>query len=76
MRIPVRVLLARLRPVIAAGICLTIGLTAMPVKAQILYGSVVGVVRDGTGALIPGATVTATHVATNQSSVTPTNADG
>src|SRR6185503_17675908 len=76
VRIPVRVLLARLRPVIAAGICLTIGLAAMPVKAQILYGTVVGVVRDGTGALIPGAVVTIVNKDTNLTREATTNSEG
>jgi len=62
--IPVRVRLGRLRSVIAAGIALTIVLPAMPVKAQILYGTVVGVVRDGTGAFISGSTQLTTIVET------------
>src|SRR5262245_65891665 len=60
----------------AAGIVLTIGLTAIPTKAQILYGSIVGVVRDGTGALIPGATVTVVNKETNLTREATTNSEG
>ena len=35
-------------------------------SAQVLYGSVVGTVRDQTGAVVPGATVTITNVQTAQ----------
>jgi hypothetical protein len=35
-------------------------------KAQVLYGSVVGTVTDQTGAVVPGATVTITNVQTGQ----------
>jgi hypothetical protein len=44
--------------------------------AQITGGAILGIVKDTTDSVIPGATVTATNVATNQSSVTHTNADG
>jgi len=60
----------------AAGIVLTVGLTAIPATAQILYGSVVGVVRDGTGALIPGATVTVVNKETNLTREATTNNEG
>jgi len=36
-------------------------------EAQVLYGSVVGDVKDSTGGAIPGATVTITHTETNVS---------
>ncbi|MBI1898036.1 MAG: carboxypeptidase regulatory-like domain-containing protein, partial [Acidobacteria bacterium] len=41
-------------------------------SAQILYGSIVGNVKDPSEAAIPGATVTATHKETNQSRQTQT----
>ena len=49
---------------------------AAAVAAQITGGAILGVVKDTTDSVIPGATVTATNVATNQSSVTQSNADG
>src|SRR5919201_573693 len=47
---------------------LVLGLVAGPtVQAQVLYGSIVGHVKDPSGAAVPGATVTITHKETNQS---------
>lgn len=45
-------------------------------KAQVLYGSVVGTVQDGSGGVIPGATVTITNRGTSQSLSTTTNETG
>ena len=73
---PLRLLSFRLRQPIAAGIVLAIGLTAVPAKAQILYGSIVGVVRDATGAFLPGATVTIVNKDTNLTREATTNAEG
>jgi len=54
-------------PMAATGILLVIGLALAPAEltAQVLYGSIVGNVTDNTGAAMPGATVTITHVQTN-----------
>src|SRR5438876_687492 len=46
-------------------IVLAIGLAAVSATAQILYGSVVGVVKDSSGAFIPGATVTVVNKDSN-----------
>jgi carboxypeptidase family protein/TonB-dependent receptor-like protein len=73
---PVRGLPSRSCLSIVAGIILAIGLTAVPTTAQILYGSVVGVVRDGTGAFLPGATVTIVNKDTNLTREATTNAEG
>jgi hypothetical protein len=35
-------------------------------EAQVLYGTIVGNIKDSTGAVVPGATVSATNVGTNQ----------
>jgi len=72
----VRVLPSRLNRLVVAGLVLAVGLTAAPANAQILYGSVVGVVKDATGAVIPGATVTVVNKETNLTREATTNADG
>ncbi len=48
----------------------------MPAGGQTITADVGGVVRDPSGALVVGATVTATNVATNIRSTTTTNKDG
>ena len=50
--------------------------TAVPAAAQILYGSIVGTVRDSTGAIMPGATVTIVNKETNLTREATTNSDG
>ncbi len=55
---------------------LAIGLAAMPSNAQILYGSVVGVVKDAQGAVLPGATVKIVNKANNLTREAVTNAQG
>jgi hypothetical protein len=54
----------------------SIGLTAPPVIGQILYGSIVGIVKDSQGAVIPGATVTIVNKETNLTRETTTNTEG
>jgi hypothetical protein len=61
---------------IVAGLVLAIGLSAVHASAQILYGNVVGVVKDNSGALIPGATVTIVNKDTNLTRETTTNTEG
>jgi carboxypeptidase family protein/TonB-dependent receptor-like protein len=53
-----------------------ISLTAPPVIGQILYGSIVGIVKDSQGAVIPGATVTVVNKETNLTRETTTNTEG
>jgi hypothetical protein len=49
----------------ALGTLLVVGVMALPsAHAQVLYGSIVGSVRDNSGAVVPGADVTITHNAT------------
>lgn len=45
-------------------------------EAQVLYGSLVGNVRDTTGAVVPGATVIITHKQTNQTRQSATSEAG
>jgi hypothetical protein len=42
-------------------------LAPVQVQAQVLYGTILGNVKDPSGAAVPGATVTITHKETNQS---------
>jgi len=51
-------------------------LAAVPAISQVLYGSIVGVVKDAQGATVPGATVTIVHKETNFTRETTTNAEG
>jgi len=51
-------------------------LASAPALAQVLYGSVVGVVRDAQGSVVPGATVTLVNVDTNLTRDTVTDAQG
>src|SRR5439155_8373332 len=52
------------------------GLAAAPATAQLLYGSVVGIVKDSSGSVIPGATVTIVNKDTNLTREATTNAEG
>jgi len=60
------------------ALLLILGLFAAPgaVHAQVLYGSIVGNVTDNTGAALPGAMVTITHVQTGTSRETTTDQTG
>jgi Carboxypeptidase regulatory-like domain len=53
-----------------------IAFAAVPASAQILYGSVVGVVKDAQGAFVPGATVTIVNTENNLTKDTVTNSEG
>src|ERR1051326_3752618 len=48
----------------------------LPVVAQVIQGSVAGVVKDPTGAAIPGATVTLINAGTNDLKSTQTSGEG
>ncbi|MDQ3213615.1 MAG: TonB-dependent receptor, partial [Acidobacteriota bacterium] len=61
---------------LAGSALLVVGLMAVPVHAQILYGSVVGAVKDAQGATVPGATVTIVNKETNLTRDAVTNGDG
>jgi hypothetical protein len=57
-------------------IVLITGLAATPARAQILYGSVVGIVSDSQGARVPGASVTIVNKETNLTREATTDAEG
>lgn len=62
--------------VLSLGLLFALG-TAPKLNAQILYGSIVGSVKDPSGAAVPGATVTATQTQTQLTrSVTSDQAGG
>ena len=55
---------------------LVFALLPSPAKAQVLYGSIVGNVKDPSGAAVVAASVTITQMQTNQSRQTATNESG
>jgi hypothetical protein len=62
--------------IVASFAVLTIGLLAAPLRAQVLYGSIVGVVQDASGSTIPAATVTIVNKDTNLTQETVSNENG
>lgn len=60
----------------ASAVFAVVTLAASAAAAQAVYGSVGGVVRDATGAFLPGATVTITSVERNVSDTVTTNESG
>jgi hypothetical protein len=74
--VPTRLSPVRLCVRIVTASVLAIGLMATITEAQILYGTVVGVVRDATGAIMPGATVTIVNKDTGLTRETATNSEG
>jgi hypothetical protein len=61
---------------VIACVCLLLSIAVAisePASAQLLYGSIVGNVKDPTDAAVAGATVVATHKVTNQSRQVITN---
>src|SRR5262249_55750703 len=73
----------RIRSRVPAGVLIAVdliimstGLTAVPAAAQLLYGSVVGIVKDSTGARLPGAAVIIVNTDTNLTLEATTDAQG
>jgi carboxypeptidase family protein/TonB-dependent receptor-like protein len=67
----------RLRLLLASAALVALGTVGVrPVHAQVLYGSLVGDVTDSTRAGVPGAAVTITNKATNQSRETTSDTTG
>jgi hypothetical protein len=67
---------ARRQWLLIVGAVVIASLAATSTSAQILYGNLVGVVKDSSGALIPGATVTVVNRDTNLTRETTTNTEG
>jgi hypothetical protein len=76
VNVPARPVNRIVRLLVAALVALSIGLTALPLEAQVLYGSIVGNVTDAQGAAIPGVTVTIVNKETNLTRETTTNEEG
>jgi hypothetical protein len=51
-------------------------MTSDPVRAQIPTGSILGTVKDAQGAVLPGATITATNIGTQAARTATTDGDG
>jgi hypothetical protein len=64
------------RQIATAALTVGIILGSAPAQAQILYGSIVGNVRDAQGGVVPGATVTIVNKETNLTRDTTTDAEG
>jgi hypothetical protein len=69
---------ARPRPILLfllAAWCVLVG-TAASLSAQVAAGTITGVVKDRAGAVVPGATVTVTDIATNRLRVVASSGGG
>ena len=53
-----------------------VALSFASLQAQTTYGSIVGTVTDASGSVVPGATVTATNLGTNDKRTAQTDAAG
>ena len=64
------------RGVATALLALLVSVSAVVARAQVLYGTLTGNVTDASGAILPGATVTAVGVQTGDKSTQTTDSDG
>jgi hypothetical protein len=70
----VRNLRARMSRIFLILVC--VALTGLPVLAQTFYGAIVGTVADNSGAVVSGANVTLTNIATDEKRTAPTDGSG
>src|SRR3954466_2525087 len=66
----------RVRAVSSVILIVACALVARPLHAQVLYGSIVGSVTNGSGAALPGATVTIEQTETKLTRELITDANG
>src|SRR2546426_1386492 len=66
----------RLAEALLGVVLVAIGLSAVPAAAQAVFGAISGTVTDSSGAVLPGATVSVTNVATSVTKTLPTNDAG
>jgi hypothetical protein len=66
--------LESIRPYLLAASCI-VGI-ASPLHAQVAAGAITGIVTDRAGAVVPGATVTVTDIATNRQRVVASSGGG
>ncbi|MBI4475559.1 MAG: TonB-dependent receptor [Acidobacteria bacterium] len=64
-----------MRALTALFVALVLGLAAVA-NAQTITGTITGVVRDASGGVLPGTTITITHVQTTRQETTVSDADG
>lgn len=64
------------RRAVAIGFGIALVMAAAPSRAQVLYGSIVGIVSDAQGSKVPGVTVTITNKETNLTRDVVTGVDG
>jgi hypothetical protein len=76
MKTATRVSACYSRPTLLLLVVLLAPLWLPGVQAQVLYGSIVGNVKDSTGAVLPGATVTITHNETKATRETTSDTSG
>src|SRR5882672_1429573 len=70
------VLVFRGRFLILSAVVLSLVLTHRTAEAQVLYGGIVGGVKDAQGAAIPAATIVITNKETNSTRETVTGTEG
>ncbi len=71
-----RIRIQGITSILVLSCMLAVPLLRQPAAAQSIFGAIVGTVTDATGAVIPGAKVTATNIRTNEKRGFTTNEFG